>query len=454
MAWRERGFWEPLKHLLYTVWGDKVRLLSPSLSISSSILDPELREVLPSMVTWAIDEVNIIRDAEGNTPTITMATSDWTGWFGLNADVTLIPVDTEFFAGYDMLNRDKTQEEITTSGQFVDINWAANPDWYRHNNQWRGWIPVKDINNNLPCPNYLDFNKSFPYTKIHDTYCPAWPLAWWIVERYSHLNNLVVDCPLIDLHDKDYIVATPERINAFDFDTGYYMLVPELQQQATRVKRGIVDCLGWLYWLVGFVPSNILESHLLLNLLEQVHKETEITYQFWGYILRLANCWTRLNIPLWLSNRILIFYNWTLEDQLLLQLVCINPKFIAGDTSKNNVLLHNVNKDEELLRLARVGNNYDDYFQEKVPSLIPWGHLSFEMDSNFFVINFKGWKWRPIPRNVTPGIYSTLFYFRILWAEGEEESYDMIFWRWRKKKGAKASPVIDKLTEAKLNESH
>jgi hypothetical protein len=72
--------------------------------------------------------------------TIYSVEHDWTTWVGLNNDVDLLPTEINLYK--DHPERDWANEQTFESGKYKDLEWAQEPDWFRIETWWRGWIPI------------------------------------------------------------------------------------------------------------------------------------------------------------------------------------------------------------------------------------------------------------------------------------------------------------------------
>lgn len=380
-----------------------------------------------------MDEGYPIRDEAGTIPDISVAAeTDWVGWFGLHVNVDRLHVEAEFFAKYDMDSRDENLEPRTPSGKFEDMDWAVDHDWYRPSTHWRGWIPIKDFENEFPTPPFLDFDVPAPsFETMRGLWHIALRYAIDLGTRFEMLENLVSQCARINL-------GVPPLVRPPAFDSEHFLgdtpfdSEPELQAAAAALRRAIADRMGWLTWFRTAIPQPILQEKLPFILLNQLLLETRIEYRKRGYILRLADSWQEANIPLWLTHKLPILYCWRFEEGEIDRLARMNPKLIAGDASNDRITLHYVEDDEQFRTAARNSILYDDFFQIKVPTVVN-EDLSFEMDAVLFIIDFEGWGRRQLPIGSDISVYSTRYFFKSEDGETPAGTPNVIFWRWRKK---------------------
>lgn len=375
---------------------------------------------------------NPIKDKDGGIPYLSTATPDWTGWFGLNIEATRIPTDVELFAEYDMKDRDEELEPTTASGKFEDLDWAAGHDWYRPSTHWRGWIPIKDFEGELSCPEFLDFERKAPTIL-------GMRGLWYIPSRYAtdlanhfeFLDALVDKCAFINLEEGLSLVKPPP-FSGHSLNSAIFNSDGELQKTVAAVRRAIADRMGWLAWFRASIPLSALQNGLPLSTVSDLLEETTIPFRRRGFIMRLADCWNEINILLWLSHRLPLLYCWRFNEHLLPQLARMNLKLIAGDTSDGRVSIHDVDDDEEAQEAARLSWNFDDFFQP-LDSVADHETLSFETDALFYIIDFQGWGRRPLPATLDISEYCRRFFFIAESSEVNDGGPSVIFWRWRKK---------------------
>lgn len=377
---------------------------------------------------------NPVRDDAGNVPFISMTRLKWAGWLGLNTDVRGIPRNHGFYEDYDTEDRDLAAEVITPSGRLEEMDWGAICDWFRSHYPWRGHIPTKDPDGEFPCPELLDFDEIMPTIRSQrgQWYIPI-RIAISLAQRLTSLEDLVQSCAEVRLGDDIHLPRPPpcsqHSLNSVPFNSE-----TDLRRATTAVKRAIADRMGWLAWFRAFVPQSLLRDRVPIPILTQLLQETRTEYRKRGLILHLANCWSEVNIPFWLTEKIPIYYCWRFEERCEPQLTRMHPKLLAGDTSQDRVALFDGDDDEDFLTAARMSKDFDDFFQRKTPEPRD-EHLSFELDATFFIIDFQGWGRRPLSAKIDPSEYANRFFFRILEGEDKINNPRVIFWRWRKKPG-------------------
>lgn len=375
-----------------------------------------------------------ICDNEGNVPLISMATTDWTGWCGLNVDASRVPINAELFVNYSMKDRDEATEPITESGRYMTMDWAAEPDWYRPGEHWRGWLPIKDYEGQLPCAEFLDLDEKAPSIRSARG-------QWFVGANYSatlesrvgQLEDLVDSCIESDLGRSGFI--RPPPFDKKGFEVNLFDSEQELQRAVMAVRRAIADRIGWLYWFDAFVPQPLLREKLPASVLRRLIFETRTEYRKRGYLLRPADSWSEINIPLWLSHKVPIWYSWGFEERLMPQLCRLNPKIVAGDASEGRVALYDVEDDQDLESTIETCRNTDDFFQPKVGGTLNH-QLSYEIDAVFFIIDFHMWGRRPLPTDIDSSAYSERFFFTTEEPDNPQDGPRVIFWRWKKKTSA------------------
>lgn len=385
---------------------------------------------------------DFIRDYEGNIPEISSNSDNWSGWFALNYDISLLPKEVDFFMDYDIDSRDPAKEPVTESGRYLELDWACDADWYRPKFHWRGWIPVKDPTGVLPCPPFLDFDERAPSFRRDDsTFGIETKFGFEIARLCSSLDSLTKQFSLYEMLSDETAAAPPNFHDPFRIGSASYSTEEELQRTVANCRRAIADRMGWLTWFANSIPQPVLKERIQREYLEELLDATSITYARRGYLLQLSEDWMEVNIPLWLSHSIPIYYSWQFDESSMPNLVKMNPKLIASDTTSERVSLLYVEDDKELRTMIRDSCLFDDFFQPRTPEETQY-HLSFELDTQFYIIDFQGWRRRALQGNIDIEDYRSRYYFRTDSASDTDGSTTVTFWRWRKK----PRPIIARLS--------
>ncbi|KAF9554579.1 hypothetical protein CPC08DRAFT_766603 [Agrocybe pediades] len=348
-------------------------------------------------------------DKNHRVPSLSAIEDDFSGWLGLNFDVSLVPANAEA-ARSDTADFNE-HDSVHSTGQPRKIDWSTQPTWYSPEDPWRGFIPVKDPSLVRSSMWFLNVSEPVQYTKMGDsriTFTKA------DVEEFSKDAKAVQD--LVDticrLDQESTHLPRPVYF-PFRIVNDLYWTPAALQEAARNLKRAVLDRLGWLRWVKLGIP------HLLRSLSPEDRvrldaKTSSFTHSR-GYLVDLASDWNEINIPLWLTHDIPIFYKWTLEARMDERFCKLNPKLIAADLGSEDeerVLLQDVEKDEEFYLAVEATTRYDDYFQLKKPHLTDGMDLAYEADSETYLVDFEGWGRRRLLGFTDSLSYTRQFHYR------------------------------------------
>lgn len=334
-----------------------------------------------------------ITSIDGTVPYIATSSQDWGGWFGLNADVAEISPRAGTF---DMSATTEEQGLVLLSSRYQETDWATEADWYKPKEHWRGWIPVKDPEGVLPTPPFLDFNDTIPYVTFSDgSFKMDAAHIQGMRREMVALDETVLTLVMAEFEGVK-LAPIPEPVNHLDLTDSYYKTPEDLQRAGSGIRRGIADRLGWIAWALSAVPRDIWKVNL--NRIEHraLDALSRTMYRRRGYLLRPYKDWMSMNVSLWLSHSIPIYYQWSFEDSMSPNLARLNPKIVAAYTSDDRIQLHYVEEDHYFEEAAINSQAYDDFAQPRVfdENL---GSLSFETDAVFYIIDFQHWKRRELP---------------------------------------------------------
>lgn len=156
-----------------------------------------------------------------------------------------------------------------------------------------------------------------------------------------------------------------------------------------------------------------------------------------GVLCDLERDWPMINIPFYLQNKIPFFYIWTFEARVDARFSRLNPAlnltYWAIRQGKALKLASDI-EEEDLSKIAKQAIVLDNFFQEVFSYHSPIDPIIYPT-SSVFIIDFEGWRRRPINHTTEPVERLVKFYYYGTFREDDDERYStVVFWRWRKRK--------------------
>lgn len=353
--------------------------------------------------------------------TIYSVKRDWTNWIGLNNDVTLIPTEINLYKNHP--DRDWVNEQTFESGKYKDVEWAREPDWFRIDTWWRGWIPIGGGTDFSPW--YLDLDALAPYEINSSRF--AFP-SEVRQEMRKGLRELQegVDA-ILEEHVLHCVLSGPPAYDDSVLD-GTFPTLHDLRIETANAKRAALDRAGWICWWVKATPDGFFAAPQCVQ--DLLHFGLSDAYIHRGFVIDLCRDWEAIDLPFWLYYNIPVFYAWGFDERNDPRFSRLNPQLIELADEDHSLAQDNsgLTLEEELLRSAAASWNYDDYLLETKPDVA--GSLSaYDSCSKFTIIDFKGWGRRFIHEDQAP-MFATQFHFTT--STDEETGYPIvIFWRWK-----------------------
>lgn len=187
-----------------------------------------------------------------------------------------------------------------------------------------------------------------------------------------------------------------------------------LAYSVQEVQQLLIDCVTFLRWWMAWMPEFLdsLDRPVKTNIRKAVLKWQLDSFPSVGVIVDLVQDWQTVNLPLWIEKGMPVYYHWS-------PLASKNPRF----RHLSPTLLSQPTGGQGL------SSPYDGYFQDK--SLILPAHNNAAAQripgSGNYVIDFEGWKWRPISKAKAQEYFKYMPFFKINTLNGERA----VFSRWR-----------------------
>jgi hypothetical protein len=346
---------------------------------------------------------------------------DWVKWVSLNHDVDALPAEISLYK--DHPERDWSNEQTLESGRYKDLEWACEPDWFRIDTWWRGWIPTgggSDFN-----PWYLDLDTLLPYVIIDDRFAfneeIKARMKLSIEELQTGVDALIVtrilDCDL----------PGPPRYDTSILD-GTFPTLRDLRVESANAKRAALDRAGWIRWWANTVPDSYFAAPTCVQ--DLLHFGLSDAFIYRGFVIDLCRDWQAFDISLCLHYHVPIFYAWGFDERNDERFCRLHPRLLelSEDGQSLDHPTESLPINDELTRAAAASWKYDDYLTN-IYSQAPTGLSTYDSHSTFTVIDFEGWGRRRIEAKLAPS-YASKFHFT---TSTDEVTGDpvVVFWRWR-----------------------
>ena len=349
-------------------------------------------------------------------------------WVGLNSDTSLIPDSAIIFR--NLPDPGWSVDDFLDSGQILPLDNARDPDWYRVDEQWAPWTPTSFLSQQRPWYDLLE--TAVPVEER----IGGWSMAEMQRQEYSLDLTQVQACIR-------YVVEFDERVSRRMTVPGVfpttrlakvYPTQKLVQINAAKAKRSVLHSIGWLAWWTTVVVD--WEKELTDSVVNQISSLLSSVKSKRGVICDLDRDWQTINIPLYLQNNIPFFYLWDFEARSDQRFSRLNPglnlTYWAVRQGTQLTLIPDL-EEPDINKIARQANRLDHFFQE-IFAYQSTDETPILHTYSVFIINFEGWKRRPVERNdATLASLTKLYHYKVLEEEEDSRYKTVVFWRWRKK---------------------
>lgn len=207
-----------------------------------------------------------------------------------------------------------------------------------------------------------------------------------------------------------------------------------VQISAAKAKHSMLHALAFLSWWTTVIISweaNLPDSavSIITSLLSTVKGKR-------GIICDLKRDWSVINIPLYMQHDIPFFYLWTFDARADNRFSHLNPAlnltYWAVRQGTALSLAPDI-KEEDISKVACQAIRLDHFFQEAF-TYRSFDDLVILPTYTLFIIDFKGWKRRPLQYNeASLSSLIRFYYYNILDEDSDDRYRTAIFWRWRKR---------------------
>ncbi|EDR04509.1 uncharacterized protein LACBIDRAFT_330399 [Laccaria bicolor S238N-H82] len=349
-------------------------------------------------------------------------------WVGLNSDTSLIRDSTVIFK--DLPDPGWSIEDFSDVGQIIPIDFARDPDWFREDEQWAPWIPTSFLLTERPW--YDKMETAIPVEERIGGWCMALHFREAcnndLVQVQAGVRGIVEMDPRFPVRAKVPKFYPTQRLQKL------HLSAKHAQIDAARAKRSVLQAIAFMSWWTAVISD--WESDLFESMIDLISSFITTVKGRRGVICNLEKDWSIINIPLYIQNKIPFFYLWDFEARSDNRFSRLNPtlNMTYWSVRKGTPLRIPTDLEEDdLNKIARHAIKLDEFFQEVFSYSQPFDPPLYQSYS-IFVIDFEGWKRRPIKYSDDMlTCLSKLYYYTTL-DEGEGRFKTLLFWRWRKRK--------------------
>ncbi|EDR05612.1 uncharacterized protein LACBIDRAFT_302978 [Laccaria bicolor S238N-H82] len=349
-------------------------------------------------------------------------------WIGLNSDTSLIPDAAIAFK--DLPDPCWSIEDFSDAGHILPIDSARDPDWYREDEQWAAWTPTSSLLKQRPW--YDQLETAVPVEER----LGGWSMAEHQRQICATDLTRTQSCIrfIVEFDDRFPPRAKVPPFFPLDRLAKVYPTRKMVQISAAKAKRSVLHALAFLSWWTMVIISweeNLADGavSIITYLLSTVKGKR-------GIICDLERDWPTINIPLYIQNNIPVFYLWNFEARVDNRFSRLNPalNLTYWAVRQGTALTLSADiEEEDLNKIARQALRLDHFFQEAF-TYRSLDDFRISPTYSFFIIDFEGWKRRPIPYDENT-ITSLLkfYYYNVFDEDGNNDHRTVVFWRWHKR---------------------
>ncbi|KAF8146728.1 hypothetical protein K438DRAFT_1627228 [Mycena galopus ATCC 62051] len=370
-------------------------------------------------------------------------------WTGINKHCDAIPANALDYVDHTNTAYHHDGAECDEFGRYVAQEWSDQPDWYRGEFHYRGWIPLLETGDQEEQPSrwaretrvLLDVveRSSEEFPEVEGNVRPVYQLEEGArvmvtkeLSKYRRMQDEIVVSPEFDLYTYVPPLFDIERVDlTYDTELMVHRLVAD-------AKRSILEIAGFLNWWTSSVPG--WSVHLDHEILMQIYELNLGQLDKTGYLISLKRDWTQLNFPLLIKNYVPIFY---LFDDVDLK----DPRFTRLNPNIIRVYLQEMERrgltelwEDEIPLIEgelSTANRYDKYLQLKIdpyargnPSVPTMSDVSGEIE--YFVIDGQHWQRRPLGKSDDWVLLAKLYHHVVTESRNREKT-NVIFQRFHRR---------------------
>ncbi|RDB19203.1 hypothetical protein Hypma_013434 [Hypsizygus marmoreus] len=329
------------------------------------------------------------------------------------------------------------------SGEYLELDWSREVDWFRGDRTWRTHIPVQSPDN------VESWFNEFQTT--------AWGSAGIEIDDNGHyvLNGEWRDTCLMDLssiadccnairEDSIYPKGNPiPQIFRDNIESTVYRTIHEAEIQAATLKRYMIDGVGFVWWFKEMFRG--WEQGLSEGTVDRIHHWTMGLTAKRGVLLDLSRDWTSIDIAKLVSLDVPVAYAWTANEANDPRFQRLSPEFAhmywtyASKIPGNQEGYFGV---PNLSSTFPAVSDYDIFLQNGMKGFHDDGFRpGIEWDDRrVFICDFEGWKRREVTNREVKIALRTRYYARTVIVDREQV---LLYWRFRPRPQEDVRAIMD-----------
>lgn len=367
------------------------------------------------MKTFTVDSQIVYRSRDGSIPQARRRQLGANQWMSLNSDPHDIPL--EAFELRDVLDYPNDRGYM---GQQLNIEWSTQPDWYRREHHWRPFIPksvsfenqwvlpltlkVEGIENYEDAYRFLPIFRSSVVERIR------------LIERATEAVCDYIEYPLDGPRPEGHLIA--EELLSRNWDSE-----ASVETAFVSVRRILLDQLGLLSWQAAYQPDYAEKEGFPSIAVEIMNSYGVREVAKVGVIIDLTRDWREVNIDLYTTNDVPVFYLWTDVEQENPRFQRLSPSFLhaqseGGLPAETPLSFQSTELAMDSATSESIHHEhplaYDKFLQLSIVG--PYHGLKAMRGTLFanFVVFFQGWKRRPVNDDALISTYLAKYASQVL----------------------------------------
>ncbi|KDR67158.1 hypothetical protein GALMADRAFT_51104, partial [Galerina marginata CBS 339.88] len=307
--------------------------------------------------------LTMFRDRDEKIPVITCSDQAWSddpSWVGIGGDPSFVSIHADISKAYP---RDNWPSRLKGSaGEFLDLEYAAEPDWYNHDWHWEGYGPSLTIDPSIPSQAtswYTEMTAPFPLTPSYGFFSVDKDHQDLCTTTFNKIDSLVKEITKCDL----FPVGSPQP-SPFDISilSNRFESQSALQDAGAESRRAVLSRLGFLSWWILSIPKwrTSLPAEAVSELEHLGLRNTPKR----GFLIDFEECWQEINVPHLVKCGVPFYYRWTQALRLQHRFTKLDPRLILslGEEERETFTIEDVGEYDVEATLA-LAERFDDYFQ-------------------------------------------------------------------------------------------
>ncbi|KAJ6494650.1 hypothetical protein C8R47DRAFT_1265822 [Mycena vitilis] len=359
----------------------------------------------------------------GEVPVPEIGVVEGTTWVALNAPLKSLPAKAMTYI--HSVQHHPGNAALEDNGLFQEMEWSTHPDWWRHDHDYRAWIPI------LPCirssdPWYLQKHQDAVILRVNDG-------KYYVEEAWRKI--VVEDLTAAADGVRDIVSRPPftsfhPRPVAFRMDALKEPRKTEKEARAvlSAARRNMLEHLAFFSWRTSTCVN--WNRDLTNSTITLVEGYDLAQYGKRGVLIYLARDWREISIPTLLHHNIPILFPWTPKEEADPRFACLAPSIlsaykdrcVAAGGQNQATLSAEVAQSKSFKSLFGYSIFMDDpphvYVKPAgAPEVIP-------RSAGVRIIDFPGWSSRDVPTKKLKKKYFSTLHFGMFQGVA-------VFWRYR-----------------------